>query len=402
VAIDDFPGSLASTRYFTLGVPALGDGLARWQAGAVSSALGAVKTRSRALWRLDLADGGGGREWLVADPAAPWNFGPGDVPEAEPRPAGNGHASSAAGIVAYSADANCRTVVFAPGRAAVGTARRRRPRTEPGRPSRNRCRAAGRGGRTRGSTRRGSVWPTSRTGRAARDRVVRRDEPPAGRPRARRDVSYGLAEHVAAESMLRFPRLLVGSRRPAAAGCPGRQFSRPSAGGSPTPPDPERPPAPRSGTRRPGTANAEVTLHVLRLDGSRNRGHLGARRLRVPGGPRSGTHEVRCSVCRAETSGRSWCWRPTAVTGQTNAPATPEHDDAWVEASARHPGADQFPGSWSPCPTGTAPGASWSAALPSRQTGLHVGFGKRKPTARRFTSRPPTKRDPHRVAPVAV
>ena len=68
------------------------------------------------LWRLDLADGagdgGGTRERLVADPAASWNFGPGDVPEAE-RVRRERVRETAAGIVAYSADEACRTVVFA-------------------------------------------------------------------------------------------------------------------------------------------------------------------------------------------------------------------------------------------------------------------------------------------------
>ena len=59
------------------------------------------------LWRLDLADGGGGRERLVADPAASWNSGPGDVPEAE-RVRRERARERAAGIVAYSADGTAR------------------------------------------------------------------------------------------------------------------------------------------------------------------------------------------------------------------------------------------------------------------------------------------------------
>jgi dipeptidyl-peptidase 4 len=115
VAIDDFPRQLASTRRFTLGVP---------RAVTVSRDGGRVlflRTRGGEdpvtyLWRLDLADGvgdgGRGRERLLADPAASWNFGPGDVPEAE-RVRRERARELAAGIVAYSADANCRTVVFA-------------------------------------------------------------------------------------------------------------------------------------------------------------------------------------------------------------------------------------------------------------------------------------------------
>ena len=108
---DDFPRQLASTRYFTLGVP---------RAVTVSRDGGRVlflRTRGgedpvSCLWRLDLADGGGRRERLAADPAAPWNYGPGDVPEAE-RVRRERARETAAGIVAYSADEACRTVVFA-------------------------------------------------------------------------------------------------------------------------------------------------------------------------------------------------------------------------------------------------------------------------------------------------
>jgi dipeptidyl-peptidase-4 len=82
VAIDDFPRQLASTRYFTLGVP---------RAVTVSRDGGRVlflRTRGgedpvSCLWGLDLADDGGGRERMLADPAAAWNSDPGDVPEAE-------------------------------------------------------------------------------------------------------------------------------------------------------------------------------------------------------------------------------------------------------------------------------------------------------------------------------
>ena len=80
VSIDDFPRQLASTRRFTLGVPRAvtvsRDGrrvqFLRTQGG---------EDPVTCLWRLDLAEGagdsGGGRERLVADPAALWNFGPG-------------------------------------------------------------------------------------------------------------------------------------------------------------------------------------------------------------------------------------------------------------------------------------------------------------------------------------
>src|ERR1700721_1232048 len=60
-------------------------------------------------------DGDLGRADRVRGPVNPsgaWKFGPGDVSEAE-RVRRERARERAAGIVAYSADANCRTVVFA-------------------------------------------------------------------------------------------------------------------------------------------------------------------------------------------------------------------------------------------------------------------------------------------------
>jgi len=160
VVIDDLLQQLASTRRFTLGVP---------RAVTVSRDGGRVlflRTRGgedpvTCLWGLDLADGAARRERLLADPAAPWNSGPGNVPEAE-RVRRERAGETADGIVAYSADADCRTVVFALdggcGCCASATTRARRPA------SRNQCLPRARQ-RTRGSTLRGSAWPTSRTAR---------------------------------------------------------------------------------------------------------------------------------------------------------------------------------------------------------------------------------------------
>ena len=111
VVIDDLLQQLASSRRFTLGVP---------RAVTVSRDGGRVlflRTRGgedpvTCLWGLDLADGAGRRERLLADPAVPWNPGPGNVPEAE-RVRRERAGETADGIVAYSADADCRTVVFA-------------------------------------------------------------------------------------------------------------------------------------------------------------------------------------------------------------------------------------------------------------------------------------------------
>src|ERR1700750_2238642 len=94
--------------------------------GCSSSGPGAVKTRSRACGGRSLpagrgarggdgggaGQGGGRRRRLPADAAEAWNFGPGDVPEAE-RVRRERARETAAGIVAYSADEACRAVVFA-------------------------------------------------------------------------------------------------------------------------------------------------------------------------------------------------------------------------------------------------------------------------------------------------
>ena len=108
MTIDDFPRQLAGTRRFTLGVP---------HAVTVSRDGGRVlflRTRGgedpvTCVWRMDLADG---RERLLADPAASWHSGTDDVPEAE-RVRRERARELSDGIVAYSADADCRTVVFA-------------------------------------------------------------------------------------------------------------------------------------------------------------------------------------------------------------------------------------------------------------------------------------------------
>ncbi len=261
MTIDEFPRQLASTRRFTLGVP---------RAVTVSRDGGRVlflRTRGgqdpvTCLWQLDLTDGGGGRERLIADPAASWNVGPGDVPEAE-QVRRERTRELAAGIVAYSADADCRTVVFAvdgrlwvlrdgegphgladvpePVPAADGVA-------DP------------------------AIDPTGQRVAYVVDGALHVTELADGTGRLlaapeHDEVSYGLPEHVAAESMYRYrghwwapdgQRLLVAR----VDNSPVRRWWIAD------PADPERPPR---AVRYPvaGTANADVTLHVLRLDGSR-------------------------------------------------------------------------------------------------------------------------------------
>jgi dipeptidyl-peptidase-4 len=265
VAIDDFPRQLASTRYFTLGVP---------RAVTVSRDGRRVlflRTRGgedpiTCLWRLDLADGAGdgvgGRERLLTDPAASWSFGPGDVPEAE-RVRRERARETAAGIVAYSADANCRTVVFAlDGRLWVLRVSDD-PDGPPGVPEP--VPAAGAVTDPR-------IDPTGQRVAYVADGALHVTELADGTGRQlaapeHDDVSYGLAEHVAAESMYRFRGYWWAPD--------GQRLLAARADNSPVqhwwiadPADPERPPR---AIRYPaaGTANADVTLHVLRLDGTR-------------------------------------------------------------------------------------------------------------------------------------
>jgi dipeptidyl-peptidase 4 len=327
VVIDDFPRQLASTRRFTLGVP---------RAVTVSRDGGRVLfLRARGgedpvtcLWRLDLTDGGGGRERLLADPAAAWNFGPGDVPEAE-RVRRERAYELAAGIVAYSADANCRTVVFAlDGRLwvlHVGDD----PREPAGVPEP----VPAVGGVTDPR-----IDPTGQrvayvTGGALHVTVLADG---TGRLLAvpeHDDVSYGLAEHVAAESMRRFRGYWWAPD--------GQQLLAARADNSSVqrwwitdPADPERPPR---AIRYPaaGTANADVTVHVLRLDGTRTEVTWDR-----------GTYEYMATAewdsqgpllsVQSRDQRTVMVLAADAVTGQTTL-LHAERDDAWVELAPGTP-----------------------------------------------------------------
>ena len=170
---------------------------------------------------------------------------------------------TAAGIVAYSADADCRTVVFAlDGRLwvlRVGDD----PREPAGVPEP--VPAAGAVTDPR-------IDPTGQRVAYVADGALHVTELADGTGRLlaapeHDDVSYGLAEHVAAESMYRFRGYWWAPD--------GQRLLAARVDNSPVqrwwiadPADPERPPR---AVRYPaaGTANADVTLHVLRLDGTR-------------------------------------------------------------------------------------------------------------------------------------
>jgi dipeptidyl-peptidase-4 len=327
VVIDAFLQQLASTRRFTLGIP---------RAVTVSRDGGRVlflRTRGgedpvTCLLGLDLADAAGGRERLIADPAAPWNSGPGDVPEAE-RVRRERARETSAGIVGYSADAACRTVVFAlDGRLWVLRVDDD-PRASAGVPEL----VPAVGGVTDPR-----IDPTGQRVAYVADGALHVTELADGTGRLlaapeREDVAYGLAEHVAAESMLRFRGFWWAPD--------GQRLLAARVDNSPVqrwwiadPADPERPPR---AVRYPaaGTANADVTLHVLRLDGSRTEVRW----------DRGAYEYVTAAVWDSQgplLSVQSRDQRTVmvlaadAVTGQTTLLHT-ERDDAWVELSPGTP-----------------------------------------------------------------
>jgi dipeptidyl-peptidase-4 len=331
VAIDDFPRQVASTRRFTLGVP---------RAVTVSRDGGRVlflRTRGgedpvTCLWRLDLADGAGdggrGRERLLADPAASWNSGPGDLPEAE-RVRRERARELAAGIVAYSADANCRTVVFAlDGRLwvlRVGDD----PREPAGVPEP--VPAAGAATDPR-------IDPTGQRVAYVADGALHVTELADGTGRLlaapeHDDVSYGLAEHVAAESMERFRGYWWAPD--------GQRLLAARVDNSPVQrwwiTDPAEPGRPPRAVRYPaaGTANADVTLHVLRLDGSRTEVTWDRGAYEYMATAEWDSRGPLLSV-QSRDQRTVMVLAADSVTGQTTLLHT-ERDDAWVELAPGTP-----------------------------------------------------------------
>ena len=279
MVLDEFPRQLAKTRRFTLGVPrevtisADGGRVLFLRTG------GGEDPVSR-LWLLDLTDGSGGDgsdgngERLLADPTAAWNVGTGEIPEAE-RIRRERVRELSAGIVAYSADDACQTVVFAlDGQlwAVDSTRPSGLPRLVP----------------TAGAATEPRVDPTGRRVAYVTDGALHvvnlnldpetgdgdgdADSDGVGANRVlaapeHAEVTYGLPEHVAAESMYRYQGFWWAPD--------GRQLLATRVDNTPVgqwwiadPANPERAPRP---IRYPaaGTANAEVTAHILRLDGTR-------------------------------------------------------------------------------------------------------------------------------------
>ena len=169
----------------------------------------------------------------------------------------------AAGIVAYSADASCRTVVFA----LDGQLWVLRVGDDPREPA-----GAPEPVPAAGAVTDPRIDPTGQRVAYVADGALHVTELADGTGRLlaapeHADVSYGLAEHVAAESMLRYRGYWWAPD--------GQRLLAARVDNSPVqrwwiadPANPERPPR---AVRYPaaGTANADVTLHVLRLDGTR-------------------------------------------------------------------------------------------------------------------------------------
>ncbi|MGD0702050.1 MAG: prolyl oligopeptidase family serine peptidase [Trebonia sp.] len=264
MVLDEFPRQLARTRRFSLGVPRAVTISADGERVLFLRSKGGEDPVT-CLWLLDLAAGQG--EQLLADPAAGWNAGSGDVPEAE-RIRRERARELAGGIVAYSADVDCRTVAFAlDGRLWVlllgqGGARGGRvrpdelPRLVP----------------TAGPVTEPRIDPAGQRVAYVTDGALHVAELGDGTSQVlaepeHAEVSYGLAEHAAAESMYRDRGFWWAPD--------GRRLLAARVDNSPVLrwwiADPANPQSQPRAIRYPaaGTANADVTLHVLRLDGSR-------------------------------------------------------------------------------------------------------------------------------------
>jgi dipeptidyl-peptidase-4 len=258
MVLDEFPRQLARTRRFTLGVPRAVTISADGGRVLFLRTSGGEDPVSR-LWLLDLARARG--EELLADPTATWNVGSGEVPEAE-RIRRERVRELSSGIVAYSADESCRTVAFAlDGQLWVV------PVPASGQPSALPALVP-----TAGPVTEPRIDPTGQRVAYVTDGALHVVELDTNVDRAlatpeQAEVTYGLPEHVAAESMYRYQGFWWAPD--------GRQLLVARVDNSPVqrwwiadPADPQQ--APRA-IRYPaaGTANADVTLHVLRLDGTR-------------------------------------------------------------------------------------------------------------------------------------
>jgi dipeptidyl-peptidase 4 len=258
--LDAFPRQFARTRYFTLGVP--GD----FSVSPDGERVLFVRTRGgedtvSCLWQLSFADGGAER--VLADPA---ELRPGSEDESIPaaeRIRRERARETSSGIVAYSADAAGRTVAFAldgqlwvtPAEQSASKAETRSARLVP----------------TAGPVVDPRIDPTGQrvayvtdgalhVVELADDSDLTLAEPESA------EVSYGLPEHVAAESFRHRGYWWAPD---------GQQLLVARVDNSPVQrwwiADPASPDTPPRAIRYPsaGTANADVSLHIVRLDSSR-------------------------------------------------------------------------------------------------------------------------------------
>ncbi|MFC7722191.1 DPP IV N-terminal domain-containing protein [Nonomuraea recticatena] len=246
--IHAFPTQLARTQRLSLGLPRAFT-LSPDGRRALFLRTRGPEDRTGCLWLLD-----GGHERLLAAPETLGAHGP--VPEAE-RVRRERAREHGAGVVAYSADADLRVAVFAVnGRLWAVDTREGRPWRVP----------------TEGPVTDPRLDPTGARVAYVCEGALHVSELDGGRLLRMAapdgpEVVWGLAEHVAAESMHR--------SRGHWWSPDGRRLLAARVDHSPVqrwwiadPADPSRPPRP---IRYPaaGTANALVTLHVLGLDGER-------------------------------------------------------------------------------------------------------------------------------------
>ena len=311
VAIDDFLQQLGRTKRFTLGVP---------HAVTISGDGGRVlflRTRGgedpvTCLWVLDAGDA---RERLLADPAAAWNQEPGDVPEAE-RVRRERARELASGIVAYSADEACQTIAFAlDGKLWVVRA--------DGDPELV---------LTAGPVMDPRIDPTGRRVAYVTDGALHVAELAEGTSRLlaapeHEDVTYGLAEHVAAESMHRFRGhwWAPDGERLLATRVDNSLVQRWWIA------DPANPEQAPYAIRYPaaGTANADVSAFVLGLDGTRTKVSWDRAAYEYLATVDWDARGPMLSV-QSRDQRTVLILAADAITGETSTLHT-ERDDAWVE-----------------------------------------------------------------------
>ena len=195
------------------------------------------------------------------------------------------------------------------------------------------------------------------------------------------EVTYGLPEHVAAESMYRYQGFWWAPD--------GRQLLVARVDNSPVqrwwiadPADPQK--APRA-IRYPaaGTANADVTLHVLRLDGTRTEINWDRRAFEYLTTASWDAHGPLLSV-QSRDHRTLLILAADPATGQTRL-LHEERDPAWVELTYGAAPLRTRPAAWRTSPTWAATG-DWSSTENRSPPTASRSARSAAPTARRSTS----------------